>query len=89
MNIYIVCWFDRHSDPFIKSFVKLDDAHNQIAECMRWRDYNYIDSEDQLPEDTSEFDWVWTYPAIRFVRADIDDGPHGYILEKALIGYED
>lgn len=84
MDIYIVCWFDRHSDPYIKAFVKLNEANLQLEECMGWREYDYIDSAEIEPED-SGFHWVWTYPARRFVRAETDDGPHGYILGTPLI----
>lgn len=87
MDIYIVCWFDRHSDPYIKAFARPNEANSQIEECMGWRTYDYVDSAEVESAD-SEFSWVWKYPAYRYVQADIDDGPHGYILQTALINNE-
>ena len=85
MEIYIVCWFDRHADPYIQAFLNPTDAEDQLDVCMKWRPQGYIDSAKSTPETTVDWQqYVFTYPAYRFVTAENDDGLHGYILKQTI-----
>ncbi|KKL26883.1 hypothetical protein LCGC14_2390830 [marine sediment metagenome] len=70
MLIYILCWFDRHTDPFIQAFADPKSAEEQLDLCKEWRPQEYVEGY-----------YIQYYVS---VRAQHDDGPHGYIIEQRI-----
>lgn len=72
MKIWKVVWKDRHIDDEITVHASLEAANAALEDCIKYDRYGNNFAE----EDT---DWV------RYVAAEHDDGPRGYIEEGDLI----